>query len=194
MGTSVNQRSSASPSWAAARAVLGNVQAPIERQSEEIWRAAAADTDANLIPRLGGAEFAYAAQLAETSSGPLGAREAYDTYLAKAGVLSVVAEFARRALVRAVADHAGSLGYARELFAEAASYYIARDLPSIVGKSVRVATPSEAALLKQQIADIARSRAATVANSLPQGQWAKSTLGWKRYVAAVVASLREKPR
>jgi hypothetical protein len=190
MGTSVNQGSPSTPSWVVARSVLGHTQAPAERQSQEIWRAASADVDAKLTSQLGSAALAFAAAIAGSSTDPLGARNSFDAYVAKEGSASVVSELARRALVRAVAGKDGSLGFARELFAETVSYYVARDLPSVVGKTSRGSTPSEATALRIQIANVARAQAAAALTGR-SATWAGNAGEWRRYVSEVVKALGE---
>jgi len=90
------------------------------------------------------------------------------------------------------AQAAGSVGFAAELFAEAAAYYVARDLPSVVGKDRRVATPAEAIRLKDAIRSVARSTAQAAAREAVgrEGAAPVEPREWRAYVGGVLRALQ----
>lgn len=93
-------------------------------------------------------------------------------------------DLAKRALGRAIMTSQGPVGFVGELFAEAAAYYAARDLPSYVGATGRVATTTEAIALKVNLQDIARTAAVAV------GEPPKKANDWKKHVQTVIDRLR----
>jgi hypothetical protein len=184
MGTSINQRSPNTPSWRLANAVLGNRNISAVRQSAELWAAALADRDGELSNKLLSPLLAEAAVIAnEDELSPSTAIQAYDDLLAEHFEAGLIFDLGRRALVRAASTQSRAPGFLAELFAEVASYYVSRDLPSFVASKGRVATSSEAIELKDQIAEIARTKATREA--LPEG--AES---WQQIVRDVSDSLK----
>jgi hypothetical protein len=187
VGTSTSQPSPASSnSWRLARALLGKVGVTPEQQSAELWRAAVADREPQLLASLGSPVLAEAALLAGSASSTIEALRAFDAGLESRKAADVVFDMGRRALVRAVAARVGTSGFAAELFAEAAGYYVARDLAGTVGSPGYLDTIGEAATLKQQICDVARSA------SRLGGQPAANTGSWRGYVARVLKVLQQR--
>lgn len=184
MGTSTNQPSPNTPSWRLAKAVLGRKATPLERQSQEIWQAALADRKALLFSELGNPLLAEACRLAEARLAPSNAISAFQQRQTETYATSLILEIGKRALARACAAQSGGRGFASELFSETAGYYVARDLPSIVGSRELTATTTEAIRLKEAIKAIARNAAG--------GTKLITTdpTGWQSYVSNVVAALR----
>jgi hypothetical protein len=187
VGTSASQPSPASSNnWRLARALLGKVGVTPEQQSAELWRAATADREPQLLASLGSPILAEAALLAGSASSAIDALRAFDTGLESKKAADVVFDMGRRALVRAVAARVGTGGFAAELFAEVAGYYVARDLAGTVGSPGYVDTIGEAATLKQRICDVARSA------SRLGGEPAANTDSWRSYVARVLKVLQQR--
>lgn len=186
MGTSTNQPSPArDPSWIALRKILANEHFAVSRQSQELWRAASADESVQLGRSLASPIFAEAASIAGTSSSVADALQSFRNTLATAQSASLLAEIGARALVRAIRGGTGTKGFAAELFAETASYYVSRDLPSLVAAPNRAVSISAAVSVKQSILDTARKAASDNAGTAPlEGR------AWKKFVMATLSSLR----
>lgn len=190
MGTSTNQGSPrATPSWGAVRSLLGQTRVPVQLQSREIWRAAAADPEAAVEHNLANPFLALAAQIASQSSSAVEAADKFDNEVADAGAAGLMLDLGRRALMRAVAAGQGAAGFGAELFAETASYYLSRDLPSLVGAAGRVESSSQTMELKRQVQGIAREVASGGARML-EGEPDVRTQRWTGYVRTVLQGLQ----
>lgn len=185
MGTSTNQRSPNRPTWRLATAILGRPEWTAERQSSEIWRAALADREGRLYKELADPLLADACRIAEAGQDPVKAVDSFHGRLNETFAAGLTLEMGKRALVRACAAKSGVSGFASELFAEAASYYVSRDLPSLVGQSGRITTTTEAVRLKDQIRAVARDTA------LISGTIKADADGWRTYVSNVIAALQK---
>ena len=181
MGTSRNDRSPNTPGWLAIRAVIGG-DWPIERQSLELWRTAATDQEQVLVEELSHPVVAIASQLSQ-GAGVHEALDSYDDALDEHGPQSILADLARRSLAKAVAANTGPTGFATELFADVASYYTSRELPSYIGSRPGLRTTSAAIELKQRIRAIAREAASAV------GDVRTDSAGWREYVVRVLNRL-----
>jgi hypothetical protein len=93
-------------------------------------------------------------------------------------------DMAKRALARASADSSGAVGFASELFAEAASYFASRDLPSYVGGPGRISTTSAVIGFKDELREIARRTARLSGNVRTDSD------GWRAYVNDILSSLQ----
>jgi hypothetical protein len=184
MGTSTNQPSPNIPTWRLANAVLGRPDWTAERQSREIWRAATSDREGQLYRDLANPLLVEACRIAEGGQDPIRAGQYFHQRLNEDHAAGLALEMAKRALVRAAATQSGATGFASELFAEAASYYVSRDLPSFVGQSGRIATTTEAVHLKDQIRMVARETA------LKTGPVKADIDSWQTYVSRVISALR----
>jgi hypothetical protein len=187
MGTSSNHPSPNSPNWNLVRAVLGKDSVDEKRQSNEIWRAAIADRGEMLSNDLSSSLLASACNLAAKISSVPDAVAKYEQSLLESHSSGLTLDLGKRALARAVATKTGANGFATELFAEMASYYVARDLPSFVGAQGRVKTTTESIALKNQLQSLARK----AATSIPVKTDAR---GWKGYVNQVLDVLKRGER
>jgi hypothetical protein len=152
-------------------------------QVAELWRAATADRDGVLRRELADPLLARAADIAAASSGdPRAALEQYDRDVAESRSANFALEFGRRALARAALHETGVEGFGAELFAEATSYYVARDLPGFVGSPGRVQGAKAALTLK---ADLQKSAREIVSTATP----ATEPKAWVRYVDAALERL-----
>jgi hypothetical protein len=184
MGTSKNVSSPDIPPWRIALAVLGRNGVPLTRQHQEIWRSVEAERGSHFADEFSQPALATACRLATNAKDVVSTIQRFDNHLSEMRQSGFATEIARRALARTVNARLGSDGFARELFAEATSYYASRDLPSVVGSRGRVETPSQAIALKDQLKDITRALVTSV------GPVAVDPDGWTRYVSKVVRGLR----
>lgn len=174
MGTSVNQPSPGTPNWRLARALLGRPDAPPIDQVGELWRAATADRARALQAELADPLLARAAEIAATHSGdPQAALEQYDRHVHESHSRNFALEFGRRALARATLKATGAAGFAAELFSEATSYYVARDLPGFVGSPNRVQNARDALELKAKLQTATRDIASSADVSVEPRAWAR---------------------
>ena len=183
MGTSTNRATPNTPVWQPLKAVLGRDSVPAERQSIEIWRAAAAERGGNIALELGSEILAYACSIASSSESATAAVAAYRHEVLATKNVGIVIDIASRALARASHARTGSDGFAAELFAEVASYYASRDLPGVVADRGRVGKMSEAIMLKDEFRAIARG---AIERTSPAPSEAAA---WRSYVSAAIDEL-----
>lgn len=183
MGTSSNHRSPNTPNWNVTRSVLGNPQVSEDLQSREIWRAAMADRGDALRNDLGMPLLAAACDIAARATSPIEALSRFEQSVLSNRAASLTLDLGKRALARAVATKSGADGFAAELFAETAAYYVSRDLPSFVASHGRVKTTTEAIALKEKLKTVARQ----AAKSIPVRT---DPAGWKEYVSRVLTTLQ----
>lgn len=184
MGNSSNQSSPKTPNWRLAHAVLGNSNVSSERQSQELWRAAAADRGDHLAEALGSPLLANACVLATQTTSPSQAVREFEQSALDSHAASLALDLGKRALARSVANKTGPVGFASELFAETAGYYASRDLPSFVGAPGRIETTSKTIALKEQIRGHAREIAKTFSIET-------DPKGWRNYIIKVLNALQK---
>jgi hypothetical protein len=154
--------------------LLGRPEVQPSDQVAELWRAATADRNRVLRNELADPLLARAAGLAEASAGdPQSALDAFDRSVSESRSKNFALEFGRRALARAALSNTGAAGFAAELFAEATSYYVARDLPGFVGSPNRVQNAREALSLKAGLQRAAHEVAAVGTVSVEPNAWAQ---------------------
>lgn len=176
MGTSKNVSSPDTPPWKPLLAILGRSDISPERQAQEIWRSAFAERGIRLLDEFGSPAVAIACGIAAGSTDLRDASRSFTNYLAAEHRAGFATEIAKRALVRAISTNAGAEGFARELFAEATSYYASRDLPSFVGARGRIETVSSSIELKNKLKDIARTAVGSAGQPpIEPGRWAHFT-------------------
>ena len=184
MGTSRNDRSPLTPPWKMALAIVGAPEIPSARQSLEIWRAVAADRGEKQIRDFTSPVLAAACRDIANRV-PLGAAlENFDRSALHESNTGLALEIGRRALARCAARKADATGFAGELFAEAVSYYVSRDLPSFVAARGRVATTSEAIRLKETIRQETREQIREL------GSPGLSPREWRAYINTVLKTLQ----
>lgn len=184
MGTSKNVASPDTPPWKMALAVLGRPDVPVLKQNREIWRSVQAERGPEAADDFSQPVLATACRLAAESSDARISLHTFEEHAASQNKGGFAVEIAKRALVRAVHAQQGAEGFARELFAEATSYYASRDLPSFVGASDRVKTTSAAIALKSSLKETTRSIVRSA------GAPAVDPNGWAKYVGGVFRKLR----
>jgi hypothetical protein len=186
LGTSANHPSPNTPTWKLAKAVVGREDVPVHRQASEIWRAALGDRAEALKGELASGLIGRAAAIADSAKSPSVAVRQLEQLMLESRSTGLTVEVAKRALARAVAGQTGARGFAAELFAEATSYYVSRDLPSYVAGVGRVATTSGAIQLKAQLRSVAMEAASS------RELASTDAAGWRRYVNRVVDDLTKK--
>jgi hypothetical protein len=186
MGTSRNDPSPPTPSWKAARAVLGKTDVSVAMQVREVCRAAAHDREGALQRDLSHPLIAKAWELSRGGLSSHQALQSYDEAALHVTNVGLAVEFGRRALARCTVETATPRSFASELFSDAIGYYVARDLPSVVAAKGRVQGVSDAIKLKSSIRDFVRSRVTDL------GEPSKSPKGWQTFVAKVTDALQKR--
>jgi hypothetical protein len=186
VGTSRNDPSPPTPSWKAARAVLGKTDVSVAMQAREVCRAAAHDREGALQRDLSHPLLAKAWELSREALSPHQALQSFDEAALHVANVGLAVEFGRRALARCTLQAAAPKSFPSELFSDAIGYYVARDLPSVVAVQGRVQAVSDAIKLKSSIRDFVHSRVSDL------GEPSKSPKGWQTFVAKVTDALQKK--
>jgi len=190
MGTSINQRSPATPNWHAVATAYNSSEISIPRVVQELWRAATNQPTGNLASDLGAPIIAQC--LAITLDAPSREEALYSAsrMVALSGQASLAADIAQRAVAQSFRpgeDRANA--FTQYLFAEAGGYLVSRDLPGYVGVSERLHTVSDAIAFKngirQQIID-------TVRTVPTPPDIANQPSTWREHVAHVVTRLMQR--
>lgn len=182
MGTSRNDASPDKGSWRLVRAIIGRPDYTPERQIQEIWRAAVTDRHELLFKELSTATLALASEFSQEGISVSDALDRYDNSSSQETHATLALEFGRRAIARCITSQVRTSNFAAELFSEATSYYLSRDLPSYVGAPGRIKSASEAISLKEAIRQATR-RAVVRVGPPRKGQWST-------YVERVIKSLQ----
>jgi hypothetical protein len=183
MGTSRNDRSPDVPAWRPVFAALGRPDVPAERQAAEIWLSAQAHRDRALLADLGQPFVASIYRIASAVEGPEDALARFQREVSAQRPLGLSVELARLALAGTAAKGEGGDAFARQFFAEATAYYVARDLPSFVGAPGRIAGAREANELEGQI----RDTVLRTLHNLPAPE--PSREGWRQYAERALRTL-----
>src|SRR5262245_35458224 len=154
MGTSVNQKSPATPNWTIAQQAYRDRSIPEERALREIWRAALNQPEGDLAAQLRNPAFARMAALIPSWSTAADASREAAQFVRDAKISSLAGDLARRAAVQTAADPAGNARFAQRLFAEATNYLVSRDLPGFITRGERLASVGQARALKQALVEL----------------------------------------
>ena len=187
MGTSRNDPSPSTPPWKMARTILGQQSQEPDRQARQLWMAALRDTENPLFRELASPGVAAGCRIAEERLAPAEAIKAFTRAVTDSREAGLAVDLAKRALVRTASQGGDAGAYGREVFAEAVSYYAARDLPSVIGAAGKISTASEAVALKEALRADAKAVLASVAKPTA------TVDSWTRFVEASIAAL-VKPR
>ena len=184
MGTSVNQSSANSPSWAVAQAgYKGNI--PIDRVVQEIWRAATHPKEGDLARLLAQPIVARIGQIAFGANSPDQVASATNREITRSKAASLASDIAQRAAIQCVLGENRAQIYGERVFAEACNYLLSRDLPGFVGGTNRNRTVADSLAFKRSILD-STTRAVQTAGR-PDFSTERT---WRRYVEAVLTHLR----
>lgn len=186
MGTSRNDRSPGTPPWTMAWAVLGAIDVPVERQCIEIWRAASADRGDKMLRDFANRSLAEACRVAAAGLSPQEAVARFNEISRYESDAGLVIDMGRRAIARCAAERGTAVKFVAELFSEAVSYYVSRDLPSYVAAAGRVANTTEAIKLKESLRRVTKQQVEGV------GEPKLGPKQWQEYVAHVLRVLQDK--
>jgi len=186
MGTSRNDPSPSTPFWKPALAILARRDVSVDRQVVEIWRSAAHDRGPALFENLADPSIARAYSIAIEGWSVERALAEFDQATVHVSKPGLMVDIARRALARCAARREGAFAFPTELFEEATSYYVSRDLPSLLAAQGRIETTSEAIRFKNAVRSVVKERVRSMSKPKPTAS------DWRRYVAMVLDSLQRK--
>ena len=187
MGTSTNQRSPRTLNWKAVEVAYTFPDIPIQRTAQEIWRAAANESDGGLINSLGSPIIAQCLEVVQTSRSAIDTAQKVRRLLALSGQASLAGEIAQRAAVIAHEIKVNrTSAFVQSLFSEASNYLVSRDLPGFVGLADKVRTVQNATALKSSIIKEVSSNVDSVPK--PTGKLS-SPKTWQKFVNKVVDHL-----
>jgi len=185
MGTSVNQRSPDTDNWRVVQDIYIDPDLSAADSLKVLWRAASNPNEPNLYGLLSRPEIAGLADLLDRHYGPAEAASATRAELASTKVSSLATDIAARAIIQCTGKEEAKSLYVQQLFAEATSYLVARDLPGYVGRSEKLPTVGSAKKFIAEMRDLAAVAARQTA--LPEGL---SRENWPAYVRSVVSNIR----
>lgn len=186
MGTSVSQRSPSTPNWRVVDTGYTRKEIPVDRLTQEIWRAALNQPEGNLFRDLAEPIIAQCLRIVEQAPTRMDALQQIRRAIALSGQTSLAVEIAQRAVIPtflSAGDRTGA--FVLSLFSEAGNYLVSRDLPGFVGLG-RLRNISEAIELKNNIRTNITQRVAEVS---PPSTNISDTAVWRDYVGRVVAHI-----
>jgi hypothetical protein len=187
MGTSINQRSPATPNWHAVTAAYHSDAIPIPRIVQELWRAATNQPTGNLAADLGAPIIARCFAIALNARSREEALSSASREIALSGQASLAADIAQRAVVQSFRPgEERASAFVQSLFSEAGNYLVSRDLPGYVGVSERLHTVSDVIAFKNEIRQQIIDTVRTVPT--PAGV-ARQPSSWQAFVTSIVTRL-----
>lgn len=170
------------PNAIAGQSVLGRTSVSTRRQHLELWRAVITEQGETLARQLSSPVVAQACGLAATSRSPQEATAALSALLARE-ITPFAFDLAARALRRACAARGGARGFAKELFAEATTYFASAHLSSAIGGRDMIADPAQMVRLGEELQKVTRDMVAEFGDPHYQGNQ------WPFYVGKVLDAL-----
>ncbi len=190
MGTSISHASPRTANWRAVGAIYASEAIPVDRATQELWRAATNQPVGDLGVDLGHPIVAACAQIVRDVPSRADAVARVRQTLALSGVASLATDIAQRAAVSCFATPGDRVGaFVQSLVGEATNYLVSRDLPGYIGTSSRLGTVPDAMSFKAQILDHARQTVQSVPR--PPGVEA-SPPSWMSYITTVIGRLEGK--
>lgn len=186
MGTSVNQRSPSTLNWRLVETGYVREEIPIDRLTQEIWRAAQNQTEGNLLRDLAEPIIAQCVGIVSKANNRTGAIQQIRLAVIQAGKTSLAVEIAQRAATLAF-QSAGNRtnSFIETIFSEAGNYLVSRDIPGFVGLG-RLTNVSDALALKNDI----RSNIIQKVGEVPRPTESISDSGvWREYVNRIVTHI-----
>jgi hypothetical protein len=182
VGTSISQRSPNTPSWRAVQATY-RAAVPVDRVTQEVWRAASHDVAAGWQQLLASpAVFQCYVLAASADNGPAAVARA-SRALSQSSVSTVGTELAKRAVALSAGHPDPQERFAQALFRQATDYIVSRDLAGFIGPRYRNATVADSTEFKGRVGEHVGRVVRAV--GVPEG-----ADGWPSYVQAVITALR----
>ena len=163
MGTSISQASPKTSGWKAVSSCYTHESIPIDRVASEVWRAACRQ-DKALFDQLGSD---VVTKCLSSASRSLSSQSAAETIRQLSAIKqnTVVAEFAKRALmIKSAGGHVGETATV-VLFRQLTAYLVARDIPGYIGPSYRCKTVGDLRSFKEKIGNAVAERVQAIERS-----------------------------
>lgn len=191
MGTSVSHRSPDTLNWRAVAATYLSESLPIERITQEIWRAATNQGEDNLVVTLSEPIISECLKTVMSSDSVQDAVGGVASLIASSGDVSIATDIARRATVTSFLRSGNRrMNFVSSLFAEAVDYLVSRDLSGYVGLGNRVSDVSSSMALKQDI----KSQVIHIIEETPLPEKTEEDAdNWREYVLSQTRRLTKIP-
>lgn len=186
MGTSVSQRSPSTPNWRVVEKGYIRDDIPIERITQELWRAAINQPEGNLLRDLSEPIIAQCIQIVERANTRNEALNNIRHEISKSGQVSLATEIAQRAAVQAfLSTEDRTNAFVHSLFSEAGNYLVSRDISGFIGLG-RLSSVSDAIAFKK---DVKQRISVMVKEVRPPSRDFTNPGVWKEYSGRIVNHL-----
>jgi len=186
VGTSVSQRSPSTLNWHLVEIGYTREEIPIERLTQEIWRAAQNQPEGNLFRDLADPIIAQCVSIVEQASSRAEAIQQIRLAVIQAGNSSLAVDIAQRAVTLAFQSAGDRTNlFVASLFSEAGNYLVSRDIPGFVGLG-RLSNISDALELKNNINNNILQKITEVPT--PVGKISDTGV-WRDYVNRIVTHI-----
>lgn len=186
MGTSVSQRSPQTLNWRLVEAGYTREEIPIDRLTQEIWRAAQNQPEGNLFRDLADPIIAQCTGIIGQAESRMDAIQQIRRAVLQTGKTSLAVEIAQRAAILAFQSTGNRTNsFVETLFSEAGNYLVSRDIPGFVGLG-RLSNISDALALKNNIKSNIIQKISEVPK--PAGSISDTSV-WRDYVNRIVTHI-----
>jgi hypothetical protein len=187
MGTSVSQRSPQTPNWQAVGVAYESPAIPVERITQELWRASISQPIGDMRELLSAPLIAACANTVVHAGSAREAVGALRRQASLSGQATIGVDLAQRAAATCYQETGPRLqSFVERLFYETTNYLVSRDLPGHIGEKSRLRNVSTAANMK---AEICNRVGETVRSLRCPSEVVGSPAAWRAYVDTVVKQL-----
>lgn len=184
MGTSSSHRSPSTANWNAVAAGYMHESIPVERLTQELWRAATNQPLGDLTEDLSAPIISACLQIALDSDEPTAAVMEARNAIAHSGEVTIATDFAQRAIVQSLrADEERTLAFVQALISEASNYLVSRDLSGYLGLGQRINNISDSIDLKISIQESMKKLVGKI--PIPK-DLVKTPDNWKIFINRVI--------
>ncbi len=188
MGTSVSQRSPDTLNWTIVSSIYDSDAMPVERVSQEVWRAACNQPEGNLAEDLKTPFVRACFQVARDAPTVQDAISSVRMTAVAMQEASLATSIAQRAVTAAVLNNQDrTRDFVTTLFYETSNYLVSRDLPGHLGRSERTKDVAHLAKFKDQICSAASRATQAVEISKDVSNTARA---WNAFVNGIVLRLQ----
>lgn len=185
MGTSVSQPSPPSLPWRAVFAAYADERIPLARAVNELFRAATADPQVDLVGELSSGTVYAFYRIACSGVAPQEAMELASRIVTKTKTSSIIVQLAKRALVGTCVGGGGSIAFCENLFAQIGDYYVSRDVSGRIGIGQRNKSVREVMEFREEVTAAVREAARASAPARPP-----TLTEWRHYVRRTLEVLK----
>jgi len=184
MGTSISHRSPNTLPWRTVWSGYTNGSFSSDKISNEVWRAITNSSDYKIGEVLK-SDFIYSMSRIASKTNNLSEAIGLATkYIITNKCNSILAEIAKRALIKSFIRGGKGETFKEQVFAETANYYISRDLSGFLNKSYRNKTIKDMIAFKNELIQITQRKAKNEDSTINTHD------DWDNYVSRLIFSLR----